>query len=104
MSTIFTDTQMDGKAPETQAGIAIRQTLERIRDNPTVGFCLGVGTQTFALLTEAAATLGGRPVEEVRTHYAPCNAQDPHAARPHRCDNCGTLETRPCQVCGKEAE
>jgi len=79
MADIFTAKEMEGIEPLGQAKRAIRHTLERIRNHPEVGFYLGVGTQTFSLLTEAAATLYGEPVEKVRTHFAPQNPLDPYS-------------------------
>ena len=63
--------QMEGSEPLAQAKKAIRHTLETIRDNATIGYECGLGSQTFALLTEAAATMFGRPVREVRENFLP---------------------------------
>lgn len=68
--SLFTDTQMADLPPLEQAKKAIRHALMQIKDNPKVAYHLGVGTQTFALLTEAFATIFERPVEEVRHGFA----------------------------------
>ncbi|HRQ87329.1 MAG TPA: hypothetical protein PLA50_00920 [Bacteroidia bacterium] len=65
------DRQMDGFCAEEQCKRAIRHVLEQIRDNERVGYLLGFGTQSFALLTEAAATLFDEPLEEVRENFMP---------------------------------
>ncbi len=74
-------TQMDGKPAEEQARQALKHMLERIREHPEIGYFCGYGTQTFALLTEAAATLFNEPVAQVREHFLPRNACDPYAER-----------------------
>jgi hypothetical protein len=69
--SLLEDKQMAGVAPEDQAKRALRHVLEQIRDNPKVGYEMGFGSQSFALVTEAFATLTGEPVEEVREIYLP---------------------------------
>ena len=77
MADLFTAKEMEGVEPNEQAKRAIRHALERIRNHPEVGYYLGIGTQTFSLLTEAAATLYGEPVEKVRKHFLPRSTRDP---------------------------
>lgn len=48
---------------------AIVHILEQIRARPEVRYQLGFGTQTFVLLTEAAALLFNEPVDKIREHY-----------------------------------
>lgn len=48
---------------------AILHVLEQIRTNPEVRYHLGFATQSFTLLTEAAAGFLGEPVEKVQAHY-----------------------------------
>lgn len=79
MSDLFKNTQMDGLPAEEQAKRAISHTLNRIREDETIGWYMGLGTQAFDLLTEAAATLHGRPVEKVREIYRPINPKNPFA-------------------------
>ena len=69
--------QMEGMTGEQKAKKAIRHVLEQIRNNPDIGWYLGVGTQSYSLLTEAAATLFERPHEEVWNHFRPQNPRDP---------------------------
>jgi hypothetical protein len=68
---------MDGQPAIDQAKHALRYTLERIRDNSNIGYHLGLGTQTFALLTEAAATCFGAPLEQVRRNFACADTNKP---------------------------
>lgn len=66
MYSPYTTTQMNGLAPDEQAKKALLSILIRIRDNGAIGYHVGLGCNTFDLLTEAYATLTGAPVEEVR--------------------------------------
>ena len=74
---IMTDRQMETLSRDNQSLQAITHTLTTIRDNPNVAWFLGVGTQTWALLTEAYATLTGRDVAEVRRLFRPASAHPP---------------------------
>jgi len=56
---------------------AVIHTLKQIRNKPEVGYYLGELTETFDLLTEAAAILFGEPVEKVRDYYRPQNPRKP---------------------------
>lgn len=47
---------------------AVSYLLNRIRNDEAVRYHF-VGTQSFDLLTEAAAALFGEPVEKVREHF-----------------------------------
>jgi hypothetical protein len=60
-----------------QAQKAIGHVLRQIRERSEIGWYLGHGTESFALLTEAAATLFGTDVEQVRKDFAPLNAANP---------------------------
>lgn len=71
------DLEMEGMAPTEQAKKAIVHTLNQIRNKPEVGYYLGELTETFSLLTEAAATLFGEPVAKVRAFYRPQNPRKP---------------------------
>lgn len=68
--SLFSERQMTDVPALEQAKKAIRHALIQIHENPKVAYHLGVGTQTFALLTEAFATLFERPLEEVRHNFA----------------------------------
>jgi hypothetical protein len=75
MSAIWTHRQMQDLPLDGQARKAIKHTLAQIRDNYQVGYHMGVGTQSFALLTEAAATLFGESdIEKLRKEFAPKSA------------------------------
>jgi hypothetical protein len=73
VSTIMDDVQMPELTAVEQAKRAIGHALEQIRTRDEVGYLLGPGTQTFSLLTEAAATLSGKPVRETREICLPRN-------------------------------
>ncbi len=79
--SLFDSLQMEGKDAVRQAKLAIRHTLGIIQSNPAVGYHCGMGSQTFALLTEAAATLFGEPVRQVRENFAPKDAVKPAELR-----------------------
>jgi hypothetical protein len=68
---------MEGIAPVKQAQLAIAHALTRIHDHPGVGWYMGIGTESFALLTEAFAELTGQTVREVRERFVPENPADP---------------------------
>lgn len=68
---LMTETQMADLPAEQQAKKAIAHVLHQIKANPEIGYHMGVGTQSFALLTEAAATLYNKKLEEVREKFAP---------------------------------
>ena len=68
---IWTNKSMEGRPPVDQAHAAIFKTLERVRDEYNIGYHLGLGTETFAVLTEAAATLSNGDVQTLRREYAP---------------------------------
>jgi hypothetical protein len=63
--------EMEGMPPIDQAKMAITYALQRIKDERQIGYHMGVGTQAFALLTEAAASLWGTDLEKVRYDFAP---------------------------------
>lgn len=79
MTSLLTETQMAHLTAERQAEKAIRHTLERIRDHPEIGYYMGFGTQSFSLLSEAAAKLWGDDVSRVRQLYMPRDPRDPYA-------------------------
>jgi hypothetical protein len=69
MDVLLESKQMDGQTEQEQCKRAIVHTLERIRDDKAAADVFGIGSQSFALLTEAAATLFNEPVAKVRAHY-----------------------------------
>lgn len=74
---LYEATSMDGTQKEDQLAIAFRKTLDRIREEPEVGWLLGLGTETFALLTEAYANHTGESVNTVRQYFQPKNPRKP---------------------------
>lgn len=64
---------MDCLTPTGKAALAIRHTLTQIRENPILAYHCGFGTQTFHLLTEAAADLFDEPASKVREMFMPRN-------------------------------
>lgn len=84
--SLYTSTSMDGLTPEQKAVTAIRYILRRIADHPEVGYYLGLGTESFALLTEADAALNNNAsVEETRRKFRPVRACNPYEAAPEEC-------------------
>lgn len=79
---IWENLQMKGLAEVDQAKRAIGHVLDTIRDNKNVGWYLGLGTQSYALLTEAYATLTGVGIREVREGFSPKNPKDPREEGP----------------------
>jgi hypothetical protein len=59
------------KEPIEHAKRAVSHVLKRIRDDANVGYYLGLGTQTFHELVQAAAALFGEPVEKVQANFTP---------------------------------
>lgn len=52
-----------------KARVAVMHVLQLIRTNKAVRYQLGFGTQSFHLLTEAAATFLDEPLEQIQSHY-----------------------------------
>lgn len=67
---LLTETQMDGVPAVDQAKKAIIHVLRAIKADERKRDVMGFGTQSFSLLTEAAATLCGEPVQKVREFYS----------------------------------
>jgi hypothetical protein len=63
--------------PTEQAKKAIQHILIRIRDDSNIGWYMGLGTAAFTMLTEAAASLYGEPIEKVREAFLPRDPKDP---------------------------
>lgn len=68
---------MDNLELDQASSKAILHLLVRIRDNPDIGWFMGIGTESFSLLTEAYARLSKRSVEEIRRDFRPVNPRDP---------------------------
>lgn len=60
---------MEGLDAIAQSKRAISHTLNTICESKERWDLMGLGTQSFSLLTEAAATLWDKPVEEVRKNF-----------------------------------
>jgi hypothetical protein len=56
---------------------AVAHVLNRIREDEGTRRQIGFGTQSFELLTEAAAALFDEPVEGVREHFGGITGQPP---------------------------
>lgn len=77
--SLHSATSMDGKPPLEQAQAAILHVLNRIHTDPAIGWYLGLGTESFALLTEAYATLSCNEdsLPTVRESFAPLRPANP---------------------------
>ena len=71
---------MSDLTPVLQARTALAHILDRVRRDPYVGWYLGYGTESFALATEALASITGSEVLDVRKTYAPEKPRDPQEA------------------------
>jgi len=106
----MTEKQMAHMTPAQAAEKAIRKTLERIIEDPTIGYLFGVGTSTWSFLSEAYAMLQGVPVEDVRKNCIPKNAKDPketYAPVPENSSNNfgeGHIPREGCPICGNDVE
>ena len=69
--SLYSDKEMEGREPLDQAKCAIAHMLNRIKDCPEIGYHCGLGTQSYGLLTEAASTLFGVPLEKIRRDFLP---------------------------------
>ena len=92
--TMFSKPQMTHLSRELQAEKAIAHTLQNIAERPPVAYYLGHGTQTYALLTEALATLSGKGMDEIQAIYQPAS---PRVVGPEElgdCPFCGSHHLR----------
>ena len=71
-SDLMTDRQMETLSRDNQCVQAITHALTALRDNPAP-WNLGMGSQTWALLTEALSTLTGQAVADVRRTMRPAS-------------------------------
>jgi signal transduction histidine kinase len=74
---------MDELFPEEQARRAIVHVLARIRDHEVVGYYMGLGSQSFDLLTEAYASLTHIAVQDVRLQFQ-CKKPQPESKQQDR--------------------
>lgn len=70
MDPLFESKQMEGQTELEQCKRAILHVLGQIQKDKRAADVFGLGSQSFALLTEAAATMFNKPVREVRELYA----------------------------------
>lgn len=70
---MFAEPQMTDLPAEKQAAKAIQHTLRNISERPGVAWYLGHGTQTYALLSEAHATLHGITMKEAQENWPPAD-------------------------------
>ena len=62
----YTHKAMASLAPQEQAKQALAHLLVRIRDDERLRHLIGMGSETFALATEAYSTLSGCDLAELR--------------------------------------
>jgi len=101
---LFSSKEMEELPAGSQAIKAIGSILERIRTEPTLGFLLGIGTQTYARLTEAFATLTCQDVEDVRLEFLNPDAKDPKETYKESSKTKRDLMSGACPCCGKKFE
>ena len=63
----MTDQQKDEAILESQKAVA--HVLQRMNESEPLRHEIGFGTQSYELLTRAAAALFGEPIEQVRSHF-----------------------------------
>jgi Lar family restriction alleviation protein len=81
--------QMTDLPAEKQAAKAIAHTLRNISERPSVAWYLGHGTQTYALLTEAHATLHGITMEKAQENWPPADQPQFDSQNLNNCPFCG---------------
>jgi hypothetical protein len=64
--SLLTYTSMSGLTAEQQATKAIEHLLRRLRNDERLYHLIGMGSESFDLLTEAYASLTGRNLSELR--------------------------------------
>ena len=87
---MFNEPQMSDLPAEKQAAKAIAHTLRNISERPGVAWYLGHGTQTYALLTEAHATLQGITMEEAQENWPPADQPKFEGEDLNQCPFCGS--------------
>ena len=73
-----------------QAAKAIAHTLRNISERPGVAWYLGHGTQTYALLTEAHASLNGIDMETAQENWPPADLPQYDSDNLNPCPFCGS--------------
>lgn len=87
---MFNEPQMTELPAEKQAAKAIAHTLRNISERPGVAWYLGHGTQTYALLTEAHATLHGITMAEAKENWPPADQPKYNCEDLNKCPFCGS--------------
>ena len=87
---MFNEPQMTELPAEKQAAKAIAHTLRNIAERPGVAWYLGHGTQTYALLTEAHATLHGITMAEAQENWPPADQPRFENGALNQCPFCGS--------------
>ena len=87
---MFNEPQMSDLPAEKQAAKAIAHTLRNISERPGVAWYLGHGTQTYALLTEAHATLCGITMEQAQENWPPADQPKFEGDALNQCPFCGS--------------
>lgn len=64
--SLYDNRSMEGLTPEQQATKAIKHLLGRVRADDRLYHLVGLGSQSFDLLTEAYATLTGEDLATMR--------------------------------------
>lgn len=109
--------QMKDLPAEKQAAKAITHTLRNISERPGVAWYLGHGTQTYALLTEAHATLHGITMEQAQENWPPAEQPKFEGEELNPCPFCGSswidtnnigveyaFQCQDCEAIGPECE
>lgn len=86
---MFNTPQMTDLPAEKQAAKAIRHALLRIADHPVIAYHCGFGSQTYALLTEAHATLHGITMEKAQENFPPAQPKELEPGQMRECPFCG---------------
>lgn len=98
---MFAEPQMSELPAEKQAAKAIAHTLRNISERPGVAWYLGHGTQTYALLTEAHATLHGITMAEAQENWPPADQPKFDDDELNQCPFCGSHSISDADVvCG----
>lgn len=95
---MFSEPQMTELPAEKQAAKAIAHTLRNISERPGVAWYLGHGTQTYALLTEAHATLHGITMAEAQENWPPAQPKKLGPDELCECPFCGSSFISKCET------
>jgi hypothetical protein len=77
---LMTSTSIDGLSADAQMEKALLHVARQIKNDPFIGWYMGLGTETFSLVTEALATRKGEALEHVRKCCLPLAPRNPAAA------------------------